>query len=114
MTGLDHGRKPLARLRHGHARHATVSLARCDDDVLLSITDDGDGFDPAHARKVGGLGLVSIEEGARLCSGQVTIQSQPGQGTTIDVRVPVGAYSDGSDPEKQAETLRASVAIHNI
>jgi PAS domain S-box-containing protein len=79
--------------RHGHARHASVVLARSDDALALSVTDDGEGFDTA--RHNGGLGLVSIEERARLVKGRVTIHSQPKRGTTIDVRVPV---SGGDDP----------------
>ena len=54
---------------HGHARHAKLSLARDHTDLTLSVTDDGKGFDPMAARERGGLGLVSIEERARLNRG---------------------------------------------
>ena len=84
--------------RHGRARHATVSLVRHHGDVTLSVADDGVGFDIADARKNGGLGLVSMEERARLVKGHVTIHSQPQQGTTIAVRIPVDAVDD---PHKQ-------------
>jgi signal transduction histidine kinase len=62
--------------RHGQAGHVTVSLTRDGDDLTLSVTDDGMGFDVARARQNGGLGLVSIEERARLMKGLVTIRSR--------------------------------------
>jgi signal transduction histidine kinase len=77
-------------VRHGHARHAAVSLARDGMDLKLAVADDGEGFDLAAARQNGGLGLMSIEERARLVKGQVTVSSRMGDGTTVDVRVPMG------------------------
>jgi PAS domain S-box-containing protein len=74
---------------HGRARHASLSLARSDTDLTLVIADDGHGFDVGAARRNGGLGLLSIEERARLVKGQVDIRSHPGDGTTVDIRVPV-------------------------
>ncbi len=74
---------------HGHARHASLSLARSDTDLALVIADDGTGFDLSAARRNGGLGLLSIEERARMVRGQVNIRSHPGDGTTVDIRVPV-------------------------
>jgi signal transduction histidine kinase len=84
--------------RHGRARHATVSLVRCNGDVTLSVADDGVGFDIADAPQNGGLGLVSMEERARLVKGHITIHSQPQKGTTITVRAPLDAMDD---PHKQ-------------
>lgn len=79
---------------HGHARHATVTVTRCNDDVTLSVADDGVGFVPAEARQSGGLGLVSMEERARLVKGQLTIESQPSHGTTITVHVRFDGLAD--------------------
>jgi signal transduction histidine kinase len=62
--------------------------------LSLSVVDDGVGFDVAGARQNGGLGLVSIEERARIVKGQVTIRSQFHQGTRVDVRVPVSGALD--------------------
>jgi len=80
--------------RHGQARHATVTLACHADGLTLSVADDGVGFDVAGAHQNGGLGLVSMKERARLVKGLVTIRSQPQQGTTIDVRVPLNRAQD--------------------
>ena len=74
--------------RHGRARHATVSLARDGSHLTLTIADNGEGFDVETVRQSGGLGVVCIEERARMARGQATIQSEPGFGTRITVRVP--------------------------
>jgi two-component system sensor histidine kinase UhpB len=82
--------------KHGHAQQIDLTLSEQGDSLTLSVTDDGWGFDPGGARNNGGLGLVSIEERARLVKGQVTIHSGPQQGTTVSVRVPLetGALYD--------------------
>ena len=79
--------------KHGHAQQIDLTLFEQDDSLTLSVTDDGGGFDPGGVRNNGGLGLVSIEERARLVKGQVTIHSGPQQGTTISVRVPLEDWS---------------------
>jgi signal transduction histidine kinase len=83
-------------VRHGRARHARVTLGLTAHHLRLEVVDDGDGFDLAHARQNGGLGLVSMEERARLVHGDVTIESSPGFGTAVLVRIPaevVGAHT---------------------
>ena len=82
----------LNAARHGDARHADVSLVRGDHDVALRIGDDGAGFDPHTRRRSGGLGLLSIEERARVIQGTATITSRPGAGTSVVIRVPLTAY----------------------
>jgi signal transduction histidine kinase len=74
--------------RHGDALHAKVSLVRDDMHLTLKVADNGRGFDTVAALAKGGLGLVSMEERARLVQGEFFIDSQPGNGTTIEVRVP--------------------------
>jgi signal transduction histidine kinase len=49
----------------------------------------GDGFDLEEGRGKGGLGLVSMEERVRLVNGTFSIQSRPGEGTRVEVRVPL-------------------------
>jgi len=79
---------------HGRAARFTVSLTRSDDHVELTVADDGCGFNVETVRRTGrGLGLVSMEERARLFGGDVEIVSQPQRGTTIRFRAPVRALS---------------------
>jgi two-component system sensor histidine kinase UhpB len=75
---------------HGHSRRLRVCLSRSDERIELAVLDDGQGFDAESARESGrGLGLVSMEERARLVNGEVLIVSSPGQGTAVLARVPV-------------------------
>jgi two-component system sensor histidine kinase UhpB len=57
--------------------------------LVLALEDDGKGFDPDRVKGEGGLGLVSMEERARLINGRFSIQSHPGKGTRVEVRVPL-------------------------
>jgi signal transduction histidine kinase len=76
-------------VRHAAASSITLALAATEDGLELRIADDGRGFETSGARK-GGIGLISIRERARLVGGQATIQSRPGGGTVVTVRVPSG------------------------
>jgi signal transduction histidine kinase len=75
--------------KHACAEHISVSLKGTDHDVLLSVQDDGIGFDSAEAQKQPGLGFSSMRERARLIHGEFSIQSQPERGTLITVRAPL-------------------------
>jgi signal transduction histidine kinase len=66
-----------------------VEIRGNEEGILLSIADNGTGFDPGLVADQSGLGLVGIRERVRLVDGIVSINSQPGHGTKIDVRVPL-------------------------
>lgn len=72
--------------RHASAGRVDLSLAGTTTDVLLTISDDGLGFDPVHHS--GGVGVSSMKERAHALGGAVTISSTPGAGTTVDARFP--------------------------
>lgn len=74
--------------RHADARLAKVSLAALPDRVVLSVQDDGHGFDPDRIPP-GRFGLIGLNERARLMGGVLKIQSVPRQGTSIEVSVPL-------------------------
>ncbi len=76
-------------VRHASAQSASVALTVDDDSVTLTVTDDGDGFDPAaRAIRSRRLGLTSMRERAAALGGTLTIDSVPGGGTTVSVVVP--------------------------
>ncbi len=81
--------------KHACANHISVSLKGFDQGILLSIRDDGIGFDLAEARVLPGLGLSSLRERVRLVDGELSIQSQPGEGTVITVRAPLNSKRTG-------------------
>ncbi|PWI19280.1 diguanylate cyclase [Streptomyces sp. Act143] len=78
-------------LRHSGADHVDVTLARRGSGAVLSVSDDGGGFDPKQTRRAGRhLGLVSMRDRASGVGGALTVESAPGKGTTIEMEVPGG------------------------
>jgi signal transduction histidine kinase len=63
-----------------------------DGDLVLTVSDDGLGFDAAAI--AGGLGLASIRERAEALGGKVGISSTPGEGSQIRVTMPAGAMGE--------------------
>lgn len=84
--------------KHAHARHIAISLSDKDDIARIHIEDDGHGFDMQQpfkkdATREGGLGLMGMRERAALLDGHLTITSQLGHGTSIDVTIPLHRQS---------------------
>jgi Tfp pilus assembly protein PilF len=79
-------------VRHAGAHTARVLLRAASGTALLTVSDDGSGFDPGTARRAGGVGLASIEERVQLLGGRCRIASAPGDGTGIEVAVPLPAH----------------------
>jgi two-component system sensor histidine kinase UhpB len=75
---------------HADANSASVRLMRSPDGIELTVTDHGFGFDPTAAQARGGLGLLSMNERARLAGGRLSIVSKPGGGgTVLKVQLPL-------------------------
>ena len=74
-------------VRHAEARQVIVHVVQLAGAILLEVTDDGKGFDPACLSDRS-LGLLSMHERARLWEGQVIITGQPGRGTIVTARLP--------------------------
>jgi signal transduction histidine kinase len=72
---------------HGHAQVVAISLRFADGQVVLEITDDGAGFDPAAAEgpEAGHFGLQGMRERARKIGGSLAITSAPGAGTRLTI-----------------------------
>jgi signal transduction histidine kinase len=78
-------------LRHAAAARLEVRLEEGERLLALTVRDDGRGFDPgAAAHRSRRLGLTSMEERAAALGGALTIESAPGEGTTISLEVPLG------------------------
>ncbi|QKW34165.1 hypothetical protein HUT06_09135 [Actinomadura sp. NAK00032] len=97
--------------RHADAANVSVRLAWSAADIVLTVRDDGRGFRTAapdeHARR-GRYGLVGLYERAERAGGTALVRSEPGEGTTLVVRVAAGpAGSAGSagraGPDRSAE-----------
>jgi signal transduction histidine kinase len=77
--------------RHAHASHATLDLATGGDDVVLAISEDGAGFDPDDRPtdgRQGGHGINNMRSRVAALGGSFDIDSAPGRGTRITIRVP--------------------------
>lgn len=75
--------------KHSRAREVDVRLTASKGEIELSIEDFGDGFDLRSLKDKRGLGLISMEERVRFVGGTFTIDSRPGKGTRVRVRVPL-------------------------
>jgi two-component system NarL family sensor kinase len=74
--------------RHASARHATLRLVTKPDEVRLAVEDNGRGFDPTKAPH-DQYGLIGMNERAKLLGGALEVKSCPGDGTRVEVTVPV-------------------------
>jgi two-component system, chemotaxis family, CheB/CheR fusion protein len=74
--------------KHAEAQHAVISISSRDNVLRVAIKDDGHGFDLDQA-KGKGLGLISMEERVRHLGGTFSILPKPGDGTRIDIRIPL-------------------------
>jgi signal transduction histidine kinase len=75
--------------KHAAVNEAWVTLAATDQGLWLCVEDKGVGFDPESVRSQPGLGLSSMEERVCLIEGELAVRSAPGQGTAVEVRVPL-------------------------
>ena len=73
--------------KHANAKEIVVELTGRNDEVELSVFDDGAGFNFAEHKK--GLGLTSMQERVRPLRGRVRIDSQQGRGTTVLINIPL-------------------------
>ena len=80
-------------VRHARANSIYVTFMTAAESVELIVVDDGVGF-VAGERTRGGLGLRSIHERVRFMQGSVSVESRPGEGTTVLVRLPMSAAQD--------------------
>ena len=79
--------------KHAEAQRASVSLTEVPEGLEVTIADDGCGFDPVEvqARGRGSFGLQTMEERAAAVGGAFRVESAPGNGTRVVVRLPAEA-----------------------
>lgn len=80
-------------VRHARATQVDVLLQRRGDRVVVTVEDDGVGFDPDQVQRGDHLGLLGVRERAEALGGTLTVESAPGAGTTVVVEVPSGHQS---------------------
>ncbi len=77
-------------IKHSEAAEAVVKIKKIENEVIITVTDDGRGFDPNNAKsKSGGLGLVGLKERINMLGGRISIVSSLGNGTEIKIVLPI-------------------------
>jgi two-component system NarL family sensor kinase len=76
-------------VKHARASRLELRLARHEDEAVLTVTDDGCGFDPAAAPSDTRYGLEGMRERAELAGGRLSLRSHPDRGTVVEARVPL-------------------------
>jgi two-component system sensor histidine kinase UhpB len=71
--------------RHANATVVNTYLAVSEKEIVLTVTDNGKGFD--HTKKTKSLGLLGMRERAHIMGGKIDIESEPGKGTTVKITV---------------------------
>ncbi|WP_427008317.1 sensor histidine kinase [Pseudarthrobacter sp. H2] len=105
VTLLRAAQASLANVRdHAKASNAVVTVAFLGTEVTMDIYDDGVGFDPAgsragtRARTDGsGFGLRSLQERVRALKGSLELESSPGEGTVVAIRLPLDEVSESEE-----------------
>ena len=78
--------------KHAQAGEVQLTLSYMTDMVILDVQDNGVGIDGAKPSSYsGGYGLQAMEERAERCGGSVKLESEPGEGTTVVVTIPLTA-----------------------
>jgi PAS domain S-box-containing protein len=81
-------------VKHSGVRHFEVRLWGTSDEIHLTVSDSGAGFDREAAKTSRGLGLISMEERLKLLNGTLSIDSQFKHCTTVHARVPLNSEGD--------------------
>lgn len=81
--------------KHARAKEVVISLNQLDGHVMLTVQDDGVGFteqeeqEALHTTESGGFGLIGMRERAAVIGGRCEVESRPGEGTSVSVKVPL-------------------------
>jgi two-component system CheB/CheR fusion protein len=89
-------------VRHAEATHTSIVLERHNGNMIIIIEDDGRGFDPDQffdKQTNDHLGLAGMHERVELIDGSLAIESEPGRGTTVILRLPIVSVESVEDEQ---------------
>ncbi|MBO0792514.1 MAG: sensor histidine kinase, partial [Ktedonobacteraceae bacterium] len=96
--------------RHAHAHQVRVEAKRVEKWLVVTVQDDGQGFDPTNrALYTGHYGLLGLRERAHLVEGTLSVNSSDGKGTTLEFRVPLAA-ADSLESSRTGVTHSSSTS----
>lgn len=84
--------------KHAHAHHVQIRSAIKEDWLILEVRDDGVGFQPEEVSRHSQYGLRGMKERAELIGAELQIISQPNQGATVQVRLPLSQIERSWQP----------------
>ncbi len=76
-------------MRHAHASLVETAITQSGNELVLTIKDNGLGFDPAEIKTKKTFGIIGMKERALMFNGELIVESQKGKGTTIILKVPL-------------------------
>ena len=80
-------------MRHAQGTPVDAVISQNGGDIVFIIKDNGKGFNPAEVKSKKTLGLVGMKERALMFGGELTVESQNGQGTTVILKIPLVSYA---------------------
>jgi len=86
--------------RHAHATHVSMKISTDAQHLQIVLSDDGCGFDTTKASN--GWGLKSMKERAQELGGKMELDSQPGKGTTVALKIPLSSLA--AEPKSTYKT----------
>jgi signal transduction histidine kinase len=86
-------------LKHAQPRDVWIAVREEDDDIVLSLKDNGVGFDTGAPGPEGHFGMAMMRERAQVGGGRFEVESAPGEGATIIVRFPTSLLQPEPPPE---------------
>ncbi|MFC2027970.1 PAS domain S-box protein [Chloroflexota bacterium] len=89
--------------KHANASQVEVEVITEAKTIILSVLDDGVGFDHKSILKEGALGLLGMQERAQLADGKLKVSSSPGKGAKITVNLPLYVTQIGSSTDKSTK-----------
>ncbi|HAR97233.1 MAG TPA: hypothetical protein DCR97_14920, partial [Deltaproteobacteria bacterium] len=89
-------------VRHARASRIEIALSETDDELLLTVADNGKGLGPEDYNKPDSFGLLGIKERVFSLRGQFSIDSKDGTGTRLDIKIPKKPLTLTSGPKNQS------------
>ncbi len=80
--------------KHADTEEAVLTAKVHGQDITLTVTDQGKGFNPQHRLSAQSFGLTTLQTRVESQLGELQITSAPGQGTRVQITLPVNALSD--------------------
>jgi len=95
--------------KHAHATKVLLRLSTSDEQVELTVLDNGQGCEPIHEQSASGFGLRGMRERVALLDGRLSAGPQPGQGWRVEVVLPLIPRGQAEDSATSARETREKV-----